>query len=80
MSGIPSPDLVGLGPLKALKGEGPIVAAGTLGICVVGLVVGQVWFASIAHKKPSTMTPQWAAATERYRAMQLQDPIHGGAA
>lgn len=30
---------------------------------------------SVEHKKPRTMTPQWQAATAKYRAMQKQDPI-----
>mmetsp|Transcript_33262 Transcript_33262/g.109980 ORF Transcript_33262/g.109980 Transcript_33262/m.109980 type:complete len:87 (+) Transcript_33262:251-511(+) len=71
-------DLQGLGPLAALKSEGSIVVAGSIGLTVVGLVVGQLWFMSISHKLPSTMTPQWEAATAKYRAMQLQDPIREG--
>jgi hypothetical protein len=30
---------------------------------------------SVEHKKPRTLTPQWQAATAKYRAMQKQDPI-----
>jgi len=71
-------DLQGLGPLAALKSEGSIVFAGSVGLTVAGLVVGQLWFMSISHKLPSTMTPQWEAATAKYRAMQLQDPIREG--
>lgn len=37
-----------------------------------------VLLASVSHKLPSTMTPQWEAATAKYRAMQLQDPIREG--
>ena len=95
-------DLQGLGPLAALKSEGSIVFAGSIGLTVAGLVVGQLWFmssalltglflakpppspsrpvllASVSHKLPTTMTPQWEAATAKYRAMQLQDPIREG--
>jgi len=41
-------DLQGLGPLAALKSEGSIVVAGSIGLTVVGLVVGQLWFMSSA--------------------------------
>mmetsp|Transcript_29993 Transcript_29993/g.96774 ORF Transcript_29993/g.96774 Transcript_29993/m.96774 type:complete len:83 (-) Transcript_29993:233-481(-) len=65
----------GLGPLAIIKTESAQVAVGTLGICIAGLVMGKVWFMSIEHKKPRTLTPQWQAATAKYRAMQKQDPI-----
>ena len=60
------------------KSEGMQVAAGVGGICVVGLVTAGAWFASIADKKPKTMTAQWARATAKYRAAQNQDPITNG--
>ena len=41
-------DLQGLGPLAALKSEGSIVFAGSIGLTVAGLVVGQLWFMSSA--------------------------------
>ena len=49
--------------------------AGIVGICGAGLAIGSVWFAAIAHKKPSTMNPAWQKATAKYRAAQNQDPI-----
>lgn len=57
------------------KSEGQAVMAGIVGICGAGLAIGSVWFAAIAHKKPSTMNPAWQKATAKYRAAQNQDPI-----
>merc|ERR1712087_233961 len=69
-------NMSGLGPLAIMKGnEGAQIVTGTLAICVAGLAIGKAWFWSIAHKKPTTMTPQWKAATAKYRAAQIQDPI-----
>ena len=65
----------GVAFLNVIKGEGQQVAVGTAVVCVAGLLLGKVWFAAIEYKKPSTMTPQWAAATVKYRAAQNQDPI-----
>jgi len=59
-----------------IKGEGAQVFTGTALICIAGLALGQLWFMSIAHKQPRTMTPEWKAATAKYRAAQNQDPIH----
>lgn len=65
----------GLGPLGIIKSESAQVAVGTLGITLAGLLLGKVWFMSVAHKQPRTFTPQWKAAEAKYRAMQKQDPI-----
>ncbi|KAL1503290.1 hypothetical protein AB1Y20_011342 [Prymnesium parvum] len=62
----------------AVKGEGMQVLVGTLGICAAGVAVSMAWFAHIADRKPRTFTPQWKAATAKYRAAQNQDPISEG--
>jgi len=61
--------------LAALKTEMAQVWGGVVGISLTGLMIGKLWFLSIDHKKPTTLTPQWEAATAKYRAAQNQDPI-----
>eukprot|EP00326_Haptolina_ericina_P039218 CAMPEP_0181246718 /NCGR_PEP_ID=MMETSP1096-20121128/44164_1 /TAXON_ID=156174 ORGANISM="Chrysochromulina ericina, Strain CCMP281" /NCGR_SAMPLE_ID=MMETSP1096 /ASSEMBLY_ACC=CAM_ASM_000453 /LENGTH=112 /DNA_ID=CAMNT_0023343595 /DNA_START=7 /DNA_END=345 /DNA_ORIENTATION=+ len=56
-------------------GETFNVAVGIAGICATGCAIAAGWYATIADKKPKTFSPQWVAATAKYRAAQNQDPI-----
>lgn len=52
------------------KTEAQAIIAGTAGISLAGCAIATLWFASISHKLPSTMTPAWEKATAKYRAAQ----------
>ena len=77
-------DLQGLGPLAALKSEGSIVVAGSIGLTVVGLVVGQLWFMSSALltglflAKPSPPLPTRAPCFSFAQAAFDDDAAVGG--
>ena len=59
----------------AFQNETQAVLFGIAGIVAVGSAVGFSWFAYVADRKPRTFSPQWIAATAKYRAAQNQDPI-----
>ena len=60
---------------EASSSEGGAVVMGIAGICATGGVIYAAWMANIASRKPKTFSPQWVAATAKYRAAQNQDPI-----
>mmetsp|Transcript_75440 Transcript_75440/g.149684 ORF Transcript_75440/g.149684 Transcript_75440/m.149684 type:complete len:83 (+) Transcript_75440:48-296(+) len=55
--------------------DGPAVMGGVAAICAIGAGVYGMWLLRIADRKPKTFSPQWVAATAKYRAAQQQDPI-----
>lgn len=55
--------------------EGTAVFGGIAGICFAGGAIYGLWAMHIADRKPKTFSPQWIAATAKYRAAQAQDPI-----
>ena len=63
------------GPGGMFKSPATAVAVGTTAISLAGIVIGSMWFAYVADRKPRTLNAQWAKATAKYRAAQNQDPI-----
>ena len=61
--------------IAATVNETQAVLLGISGICAAGGFVALSWFAYVADRKPRTFSPQWIAATAKYRAAQNQDPI-----
>ena len=57
------------------KTENQQVAALSGVICAAGTLYYIAFNLSVAHKLPSTFSPQWIQAQAKYRAAQNQDPI-----